>query len=33
MAIQHRLGLLSKRRVRIDSLDRDNSRPDEATLV
>ena len=33
MAVQHRLGLLSERRARIDSSDRDNSRLDEATLI
>jgi hypothetical protein len=33
VAVQHWLGLLSKRRARIDSGDRANSRPDEASLV
>jgi len=33
LAVQHRLGLLSKRRARIDSVDRDNSRPGGATLL
>ena len=33
LAVQHRLGLLSKRRARIDSVDRDNSRPGGATLI
>jgi len=32
VAVQQRLGLLSKRRARIDSVDRDNSRPGGATL-
>jgi hypothetical protein len=33
LAIQHRLGLLSKRRARIDSVDRNNSRRNGATLI
>jgi hypothetical protein len=33
LAVQRRLGLLSKRRARIDSIDRDNSRLDEASLI
>jgi hypothetical protein len=33
MAIQHWLGLLSKRRARIDSGDLDNPRRDRATLI
>ena len=33
LALQHRLGLLSKRRARIDSGDRANSRLDETSLT
>jgi hypothetical protein len=33
VAVQHRLGLLSKRRIRIDSGDLDNSRRYWATLI
>src|SRR5437879_9992115 len=33
VAIQHRLGLLSKRRARIDPFDPDHSRPNGTTLI